>query len=393
MKILMINVVCGIRSTGRICTDLATALEDQGHEVKIAYGREEVPEQFQRYAVRIGTDLDVEIHGVLARTLDASGFGSKSATKKFIEWVKDFDPDVIHLHNIHGYYINIEILFNYLRNCRKKIIWTLHDCWASTGHSAYCDAIGCEKWKTGCSHCPNLKEYPKSYLDFSNRNWKRKRELFNEIPELTIVTPSNWLAGLVKASFLSDYPLTVIHNGIDTSQFYPLKSDFREKYGIGNKFILLGVATTWEERKGLNDYYELASSIGNEYQVVLVGLSKTQLRRSPSNIIGLERTNNIRELVNIYCAADLYVNLSYDETFGLTNVEAQLCGKPVVGYDSGAMKESIAQGGIIVPRGDIPAVARAIHLIKNKSFIPHLVNNSRVDKKLSIKSYLSIFED
>lgn len=175
----MINSVCGIRSTGRICTDLATALEARGHEVKIAYGRETVPEQFQKYAVRIGSDLDVKLHCIKARLLDASGFGSKQATEKFISWVKEWNPDVIHLHNIHGYYINIEVLFDYLRTCGKKIIWTLHDCWAFTGHTAYCDAIHCEKWKTGCGKCPQIGEYPKSYVDRSKRNWNRKKDLFS----------------------------------------------------------------------------------------------------------------------------------------------------------------------------------------------------------------------
>ncbi|WP_207640375.1 glycosyltransferase [Ruminococcus albus] len=179
MKILMINVVCGIRSTGRICTDLADALTEQGHTVKIAYGRETVPEKYQKYAIRIGNDLDVKLHGVRARLLDECGFGSKRATIKFIEWVKKYDPDVIHLHNIHGYYINVEVLFDYLRSCGKKIIWTLHDCWAFTGHSALCDGINCEKWEKGCSNCPNLKEYPKSLFDYSKNNWIKKEKFFS----------------------------------------------------------------------------------------------------------------------------------------------------------------------------------------------------------------------
>ena len=229
MKILMINSVCGIRSTGRICTDLATALEAEGHEVKIAYGRETVPAEFQKYAVRIGSKLDNYIHGMEARLFDASGFGSRRATREFIQWAKKFDPDVIHLHNLHGYYLNLPILFDYLKHCGKRIIWTLHDCWAFTGHSAYCDAIGCERWKTGCHDCPNKAEYPKSIVDFSKRNWRVKMRLFTGIPNMTIVSPSNWLAGLVKESFLSEYPVQVIHNGIDTAKFHPTENDFRER--------------------------------------------------------------------------------------------------------------------------------------------------------------------
>lgn len=180
MKVLMINVVCGIRSTGRICTDIADALTAQGHEVKIAYGRETVPEKYQKYAVKIGSDFGVKLHGLRARLFDGAGFGSKSDTKKFIEWVKEFDPDVIHLHNIHGYYINIEVLFDCLRTCGKKIIWTLHDCWAFTGHSALCDAVQCTKWKKGCKKCPQIKEYPKSYIDRSKKNWIKKELCFQK---------------------------------------------------------------------------------------------------------------------------------------------------------------------------------------------------------------------
>lgn len=176
MKVLMINVVCGIRSTGRICTDLATALEAQGHEVRIAYGRENVPEQFQKYAVRIGTDLDVKLHGVKARLIDGCGFGSKRATEKFIEWVKDYDPDVVHLHNIHGYYINVEVLFSYLKTYHKRIIWTLHDCWAFTGHCVYFEYANCNHWMNGCHNCPQKKEYPKTIIDRSKANWGLKKK-------------------------------------------------------------------------------------------------------------------------------------------------------------------------------------------------------------------------
>lgn len=206
MKVLMINVVCGIRSTGRICTDLAAALEEQGHEVKIAYGRENVPEQFQKYAVRIGNDFDVKRHGLKARLLDGAGFGSKRVTEKFIKWVKEYDPDIIHLHNIHGYYINIEVLFRYLQTCGKKIIWTLHDCWSFTGHCVYFDYVNCNKWEKECNHCPQKKEYPARVgPDFSKRNFNIKKDLFSEIPNLILVTPSQWLANLLSYSYMKKY--------------------------------------------------------------------------------------------------------------------------------------------------------------------------------------------
>lgn len=393
MKVLMINVVCGIRSTGRICTDLATALEAQGHEVKIAYGREEVPEKFQKYAVRIGNDLDVKLHGVKARLFDGCGFGSKSATEKFIKWVKEWNPDVIHLHNIHGYYINIEVLFDYLRTCGKKIIWTLHDCWAFTGHSAYCDAVNCERWVTKCYNCPNKAEYPASLIDRSRENWKRKKDLLNGIQNLNIVTPSEWLAGLVKKSFLAQYPVTVIHNGIDTSQFYPLENDTREYFGIGDKFMLLGVATAWDEMKGFPDYLKLADMLGDGYQVVLVGLTKEQIAKLPNNVVGIERTNSVKELAQLYSAADIYLNLSYCENYPTTNLEAMACGTPVLTYRTGGSPESIKEyEGIVVDRGDIEGARSAIveHRNKNRNRNkPDIhVKNTELDNETTVKSYL-----
>ena len=311
MRVLMINVVCGIRSTGRICTDLATALEAQGHEVKIAYGRENVPEQFQKYAVKIGSDLDVKLHCIKARIFDGAGFGSKAATEKFIKWVKEYDPDVIHLHNIHGYYINVEVLFNYLKESGKKVIWTLHDCWSFTGHTAYCDAKNCKRWISGCYNCPLIKEYPAALVDRSKKNWMKKNKIFTGVSEMTIITPSEWLGTMVKSSFLKEYPVVVINNGIDTSQFYPIESDFREKNHLEEKYILLGVATAWDEMKGYSDYLKLAEILSDEYKIVIVGLKKTQMDKLPSNVLGIERTANVKELAEIYTAADLFLNLSY----------------------------------------------------------------------------------
>ena len=389
MTVLMINVVCGIRSTGRICTDLATELEAQGHEVKIAYGREDVPEQFQKYAVRIGTDFDVKFHGIKARLFDGCGWGSKKATERFIEWVKEFNPDVIHLHNIHGYYINVEVLFNYLRTCEKKIIWTLHDCWAFTGHSAFCDAVNCEKWITGCDNCPNMKEYPASFTDHSKKNWEKKKQLMQMIPNLYIVTPSKWLAGLVRKSFLEQYPVTVIHNGIDTSQFFPLQNDFREYYRIADKFVLLGVATAWDEMKGLSDYLKLASLLGDDYQVVLVGLTKEQIERLPSNVVGIERTNSVRELSYIYSSADLYLNLSYCENYPTVNLEAVACGTPVLTYNTGGSPES-AQAGIVVPKGDLNAVVEAV--MKCREDRPSVnIDRNKIDKSRALNEYLESY--
>ena len=387
MKILMINVVCGIRSTGRICTDLATALEAQGHEVKIAYDREKVPEQFKKYAVKIGSDWDVKVHGVKARLLDGAGFGSKKATKQFVKWMKEYDPDVIHLHNLHGYYINIEVLFDYLKCSGKKVIWTLHDCWAFTGHSAYCDAVKCERWSKGCYKCPQIKEYPKSFIDRSKQNWKKKKTIFSGVSDMTIITPSHWLAGLTRKSFLSEYPVEVIHNGIDTSQFMPLENDFREFYHLEDKFVVLGVATAWSDLKGYSDFLKLAEMLDDKFKIVMVGLTEKQLKELPPKIIGIKRTASVKELTYIYSAVDVFVNLTYCDSYGLVNVESILCGTPVISYDTGGCAESVGLCGYVVPQGDIKTIYDMIKKIKTKP-LDLKVDRLACDNKRTIKEYL-----
>ncbi len=366
MRVLMINVVCGIRSTGRICTDIAVELEKQGHEVKIAYGREHVPVEYQKYAVKIGNSFDITIHGVCSRLFDACGWGSRSATYRFITWVRSYNPDIIHIHNLHGYYINIEVLFNYLKSCKKKIIWTLHDCWPVTGHAAFCESAGCCRWKTGCYDCPKILDYPKSLFDRSERNWRWKKTILSNIPSLELVTPSLWLANIVKESYLSAYPIKVIYNGIDTDVFIPHVSNINKRLGIENKKIVLGVAALWESRKGLDDFVKLSNLLNDEYCIVLVGLSQTQIRTLPSKIIGIERTESVKELSDLYSAATVFLNLTYEDNYPTTNLEAISCGTPVITYDTGGSGESALRGGLVVPKGDISAVKEAILRINGR---------------------------
>lgn len=388
MKILMINSVCGIRSTGKICTDLATALEKNSHEVKIAYGREKVPEQYRKYAVRIGTYIDVYCHGAKARLFDADGLGSRMATKKFLKWVSKFNPDVVHLHNLHGYYINVPLLFKYLIDNNKKIIWTLHDTWAFTGHSGICDIYNCEKWKTGCGNCPAYKEYPSSIKDGSSHNYLWKRELFTKVKDITIVTPSKWLAGLVKQSFFSDKRIEVIPNGIDTKQFRPLKNDFKSYYGIENKILLMGCATWWGKGKGLYDFFKLAEQIDDRFRIVLVGLDKKQIDKLPNKILGIERTNSVKELAQIYSAADVFLNLTYADNFPTVNLEALSCGTPVITYKTGGSAECLGDyNGKSFDKGDIDAIIRFFE----KEYKPDLFRmgkSEKFDKNISMQSYL-----
>lgn len=395
MKVLFINEVCGTGSTGRICTDLAIALEKQGHEVKIAYGRDgSVPEEFQRYAVRIGTDWDVRLHAIKTRLFDAAGFGSIKATKKFIAWVEAYDPDIIHLHNLHGYYINIELLFQYLKSCNKRIIWTLHDCWAFTGHSAYCDAVRCERWKTGCYKCPQKKVYPKSYVDASKKNWIRKRALFSGIPNMAIITPSYWLANLVRESYLKEYQVMVIHNGIDISNFYPLANDFKEVYNLVGKTIILSVATVWNDLKGYHDFLKLASILNDTYRIVMVGgMTEEQIKELPKNIIHINKTRSIKEMAYLYNAADVYVNLTVCDTYPTVNLEAVACGTPVITYDVGGSAENArAYGGIVVKRGDMDTIVKLLADAPKRKDAFKVPEVGELNKQTTIISYVQRYD-
>lgn len=340
MKVLQINSVCGVGSTGRIATDLYKVLEEHGHKCKIAYGRGNAPEDID--TIKIGTNFDNYLHVFKTRMFDEHGFGSVDATKKFIEEVKKYDPDIIHLHNIHGYYINIEILFEYLREANKPVIWTLHDCWAFTGHCAYFDFVGCDKWKYGCEKCPQKSAYPTSKTkDNSKLNYEKKKKIFTSINNMTIVTPSNWLANLVKESFLGEYNVEVINNGIDLDVFKPTESDFRKKYNLQDKFIILGVASDWSERKGLKYFIELEKTLSEQYKIVIVGVNKKQKDNLSKNIISITRTNNPKELAEIYTAADLFVNPTLEDNYPTTNLESIACGTPVVTFETGGSVESV----------------------------------------------------
>lgn len=340
MKILQINSVCGYGSTGNIVVDLYRVLKVQGHECCIAYGRGIAPADVQSY--RIGSDIDVYMHGILSRLTDKHGFYSTRATKRLVQWMKEYDPDVVHLHNLHGYYINIEILFDALKQMDKPVVWTLHDCWAFTGHCAYFEYVGCNKWKKECSHCPQKREYPASlFLDNSKNNYVRKKTAICLLNKITIVTPSKWLAETVGQSYLKDHPIKVIYNGIDLESFKPTESNFRKKYGLENKKIILGVANVWCKRKGLQVFQQLAKDLDENYQIVLVGMTKRQRKQLDNGIIAIDRTSSKRELAQIYTTADLYLNPSEEETMGLTTVEALACGTDVLVKNSTALPEIV----------------------------------------------------
>lgn len=366
MKILQINSVCGIRSTGRIATDLAVEFESQGHECKIAYGRETVPEKFKKYAIRIGSDFSVKKNVLAARLFDNEGFNAKKATEDFLKWADEFNPDLLWLHNLHGYYINVELLFDWIKSRpNMQVKWLLHDCWTFTGHCSHFTLAKCEQWKSHCSSCSKTRAYPKSFIvSKCYQNFERKKKAFCGVNNMTIITPSKWLADLVKSSFLKDYHIEVKHNTIDTKIFKPTYGDFRKRYALEDKKIVLGVASAWGKNKGLYDFIELSTMLDDTYKVVLVGLTKKQIKKIPTQIVCIERTNSAQELAEIYTAADVFLNLTYQDNYPTVNLESQACGTPCITYRTGGSVESVPESNI-VEQGDLLGV---VDMISNRRY-------------------------
>lgn len=331
-------------STGTIMRNLHRSLMDEGVDSYIFWGRRHgtIGDRERCCA----TKVSVYLHGVLSRLTDRAGFYSKRDTAKLLRWLEEIDPDVVHLHNVHGYWVNIEMLFGWLAKHRCQVRWTLHDCWAFTGHCPYFQYVGCDRWLTGCRDCPQREGYPSSlFLDSSKRNWEDKRRAFTSVPpeRMTLITPSQWLAELVGQSFLKAYPIEVRHNTVDRSVFKPTLSDFRERHGIGDRFMILGVASPWTGRKGLDDFIRLAGELDSErYAIVLVGLTKKQIEQLPAAIVALERTSSPQELAGIYAAADVFFNPTREDNFPTVNLEAEACGTPVATYDTGGCAETIS---------------------------------------------------
>lgn len=367
MKVLLINSVCGIRSTGRIVTDLAEQYMAKGHECKIAYGREALPEKYQAISYRIGSEMQVKINALKARLLDNEGLNAQKETRAFLAWAENYNPDLLWLHNIHGYYLNFELLFDWIKSRpQMEVRWTLHDCWAFTGHCAHFSYVSCNKWKGGCETCPQTAEYPKSmFRDHSFENYNRKKKAFCGVHHMTLITPSGWLADLVGESFLKDYPVEVVHNTIDRSVFRPTQGDFREKHALMDKKILLGVASAWSERKGLSDFIKLSAMLDESYVLVLVGLSRKQRATLPSSMIGIERTDSKEALAHLYTTADVFVNLTYEDTYPTVNLEAQACGTPCLTYRTGGSVESVPSENI-TEQGDLDAMLLKIRNICEK---------------------------
>jgi putative colanic acid biosynthesis glycosyltransferase len=396
--LLQVNSVVTYGSSGRVVEELGEAVMANGWQSYIAYGRLERTSKSE--LIKIGTDWVVRLHGFQTRLFDRHGLGSVKATKELINRIEQIRPTIIHLHNLHGYYLNIEILFKYLAIKNIPVVCTFHDCWPMTGHCVFFDFIKCEKWKTECYHCPQKKEYPASFgFDRSKKNYHLKKELFTSLKTLTIVPVSEWLGNIVKQSFFRKFPIQVINNGINTKVFKPLQdSTIREKYNLKDKYVILGLANIWNSRKGLKGFIELSSKLDKSYQIILVGLNKIQIKTLPSNIIGLSKTENMQELATFYSAADVFLNLSLEETFGLTTAESLSCGTPVIVYNATASPGLITpKTGIIIENGNIDGLVNAIKQIQSKGknfYSQACVERARqfYNKDDRYKDYLNLYE-
>lgn len=365
MRVIQINSICGKGSTGRICTGIADLLRSQGHEAYIAYGlgHSDYPNSFNIS----GGSKDYLTHNILSRLTDSEGLHSKTATKRLIKWIGGIKPDVVHVHTLHGHYVNYKMLFEYLYRTNVKVVLTLHDCWTFTGHCAHFDQYGCEKWKTGCHNCKFLKTYPTSWLlDRSKSNYRLKKNIFTQFGDrLTIVPVSYWLEGLVRQSFMKDLKIQTIHNGIDLSLFHPIHNEsLYDKYGVRGKKIILGVALPWSGYKGLPDFHKMRCLLSDDFAIIMVGLSDQQIAELPQGIIGITRTDSIRELAELYTMADVFVNTTYCDNYPTVNMEAIACGTPVITYQTGGSPEAINKNtGLVVPQGDIEKMIDAIMLL------------------------------
>lgn len=350
MKVVQINSVCESGSTGKICVAISELLTAQGIENYIFHTS---PKCHYPTGKQYMSLLEVKIQAFKAKMFGKYGFQSKGPTRRLIRSMEKIEPDIVQLHNLHGHNIHLGMLFSYFKRKRMKIFWTFHDCWAFTSYCMYFDMIHCDRWVTGCQKCPLCKKYT-WFFDRSKWLYKTKRELFSGL-DLNIITPSQWLANLVKKSFLKEYPVTVIHNGVDLKVFTPRISNFRERYGISsNKIILLGVANRWEQRKGLDVFIRLAERLdANKFQIVLVGTDHIVDEKLPPCIISIHRTADQHELSEIYSTADFFINPTREDNFPTVNIESLACGTPVITFDTGGCPEAVTEDcGIVIQKGN-----------------------------------------
>lgn len=415
MKVLQINTVFKTGgSTGRIVDDLKCVQNSEGIEGYVAFGYGYKPTINEADRVyKICSDFDILISKIYTKFIGHHGFNNVHETKRLLNWIELLAPDIIHLHNIHNYYVNIDILLKYISSRKIPCIMTLHDCWSFTGHCAYFDYNGCNKWKVGCHDCPNLHDYPRTFAlqDPSSWNYNNKKSLFDPL-DVTLVTPSRWLANLVSQSFLKNKHCLVINNGVDTDVFKPCGDKIKEYLGIRGCKMILAVASSFSKRKGIDYLLQLPSLLRDGEILVLVGVSSKQKHYITNDkCVLIERTNDIKELVEYYSAADVFINPTLEDNFPTTNIEALACGTPVITFDTGGSSECIIDGeaicvngsmqktsvGIVVPKKDIKSLLSAIREIlfygKNKYIDACRAKSlARYNKKTQYMKYITLYK-
>ena len=369
MRIFQMNTVCGIKSTGRIAAEIGKLVEADGGQCMIGCGANFVPDWAQHMAYKTLSVFKRKVYSVLTRYLDADSCFNAIGTWRLTRQMERFQPDVVHLHNIHGGYLHAGVLFRYLQKKNIPVVWTLHDCWPFTGHCAYFDYCGCDKWQTQCHTCQQQRSYPVCLgVDGSKRNHKRKRRQFTSLKNLTMVTPCQWMTQPLGQSYMGQYPVRVIYNGVDLNSFRPVESDIRKRYGVENGKLVLAVAADWDERKGLRYLVKAAQQLGSEYHVVVIGVSKAQAEALPEGMIGIEHTANVQELVEWYSAADCLANPSMEDNMPMVNLEALACGTPVATFRTGGCPEAVdADTGIVVEKEDVDGLCNAIRRLAPKT--------------------------
>ena len=404
-KLLQINPVIRVNtSTGRIMQEIGELAMQNGWECHIAYskGRDGIRE-CRSDIIPVGNKWSTAWHGIETRLFDRHGLASSHATRQFVRKIEEIRPDVVHIHNIHGYFLNYQILFDYLSKAGIPVVWTVHDCWLYTGHCYYYSFAGCDRWQTGCHHCPQKKEFPTSlFCDRSRRNFEDKKAAFTSMPldRMTIVPVSEWIRNEMRRSFLNAYPFRVIHNGINTDIFNIYDDrQVRKTFGLGNRHILLGVASIWSREKGLDDFIRMAGMLNEDEVVVLVGIKPEDRKRLPDNVVGIARTENIRQLAELYAAADVFVNPTWQDNYPTVNMEAIACGTPVVTYRTGGSVEVITPAtGMIVEQGNLNELLKSIREIESKGKASYqeacrkyaLLNFKKEDRYME---YLRLYEE
>ena len=390
MKVVQINSECGKGSTGKIVTAISDLLFEKGIENYIFYSGNH--KSTYHRGIMIQKKAGIRIHQILSRVFGDQGFHSYFSTLRLIKMIKKINPDVILMHNLHGYYLHLGVLFCYLKKFDGKVFWTLHDCWAFTGHCTHFTIEKCDRWKKECGNCPQIHKYPYSwFFDRSKKLYQKKKKLFLSVKDMTIITPSEWLSGLVKESFLSEYPCKVINNGIDIEIFKPTKNDFKVKHSIENKKMVLGVASVWSYEKGLDVFINLAQKLDDsKYKIVMVGTDDSIDKQLPKNIISIHRTNNQKELAEIYSAADVFLNPTREDNYPSVNMEAIACGTKVVAFDTGGCQEILSNfNGTIIKDKSLENVIKAIVAVTSdlQDGERHTKDLHQFDQKICFEKY------